>query len=119
MYYEDDTTCARTTFPREGVLMMAALALVTFMVRSLALRVYYFLLQLPSHYGVRFDPDLFLQSITMLVDEDIQDVMYTHMEEEQHILMNGDTFGGRQHISINVLLLPFRIVSPIAHRQRR
>jgi hypothetical protein len=48
--------------------MMCQLSLVTFIVRSLLLLVHYFLLQLPSRYQVRIDPDLFLQSITMLLD---------------------------------------------------
>ncbi|KAJ7470041.1 hypothetical protein B0H11DRAFT_2237846 [Mycena galericulata] len=60
--------CERASFVREGVLMMCQRALVTFVVRSLLLLCYYFLLQLPSRYRIRIDPDIFIQSITMQLD---------------------------------------------------
>ena len=63
-----EATCSRASFVREGVLMMCPKSLVTFLVRSLLLLVYYFLLQLPKRYQVRLDPDLFLRSITMEID---------------------------------------------------
>ncbi|KAJ7219899.1 hypothetical protein B0H12DRAFT_1078499 [Mycena haematopus] len=62
------SSCERASFVREGVLMMSQEALVTFIIRSLLLLCYYFLLQLPARYKVRLDPDIFLQSITMQVD---------------------------------------------------
>ncbi|KAJ7226513.1 hypothetical protein B0H12DRAFT_1328701 [Mycena haematopus] len=62
------SSCQRASFVREGVLMMSQEALVTFIIRSLLLLCYYFLLQLPARYKVRLDPDIFLQSITMQVD---------------------------------------------------
>ncbi|KAJ7939654.1 hypothetical protein B0H13DRAFT_1850423 [Mycena leptocephala] len=49
-----EATCARASFVREGVLMMCQQSLVTFI--------------LPSRYQLRIDPDLFLQSITMVID---------------------------------------------------
>jgi hypothetical protein len=61
------STCDRASFVREGVLMMCQRSLVAFIVRSLLLVCFYFLLQLPSKYQVRIDPDLFLQSITMKI----------------------------------------------------
>ncbi|KAJ7681807.1 hypothetical protein B0H14DRAFT_3535517 [Mycena olivaceomarginata] len=61
-------SCDRASFVHEGVLMMCQRSLVTFIVRSLLLMCYYFLLQLPARYQIRLDPDLFLQSITMVLD---------------------------------------------------
>ncbi|KAK7027642.1 hypothetical protein R3P38DRAFT_2939430 [Favolaschia claudopus] len=64
-----EATCDRASFVREGPLMMTQDAHAHFVSRSLSLMVNYFLLQLPKAYEVRFDPDKFSESITMVVDD--------------------------------------------------
>ncbi|KAJ7198330.1 hypothetical protein GGX14DRAFT_666597, partial [Mycena pura] len=59
------TVCKRATFVREGELMMDPGSQVTFLVRCLLLLCHFFMLQLPSAYEMRLDPDLFLQAFTM------------------------------------------------------
>ncbi|KAJ7182537.1 hypothetical protein C8R43DRAFT_1116175 [Mycena crocata] len=60
-----EATCDHASFFREGVLMMCQRALFTFIVRALLLICFYFVLQLPSAYCVRVDPDIFLTAFTM------------------------------------------------------
>ncbi|KAJ7053680.1 hypothetical protein C8F01DRAFT_1260311 [Mycena amicta] len=55
---------SRTTFSREGLYIMSALSILTFLIRSLMLLVNYFLEQLPADYNIEFYPELFERSIS-------------------------------------------------------
>ncbi|KAJ6546119.1 hypothetical protein B0H10DRAFT_1969779 [Mycena sp. CBHHK59/15] len=63
-----DPSTRRSSFIHEGTGMMTPAALMTFVVRSLLLFMFYMLQQLPQEYKVQFDPDLVIQAVTFEQD---------------------------------------------------
>ncbi|KAJ6629426.1 hypothetical protein B0H10DRAFT_1939814 [Mycena sp. CBHHK59/15] len=63
-----DPSTRHSSFIHEGTGMMTPAALMTFVVRSLLLFMFYMLQQLPQEYKVQFDPDLVIQAVTFEQD---------------------------------------------------